>query len=184
MKKSPVAVKATLKKVSTTSAVSENSLVKMFLPYVLPAIVLLIVLGLGYRWYTLRTHRDGKVSPFAETVNVENLSQTEATSLLKGVKDLKTVELSGIGDTVGQARYEVKDGKVRFSVNADLPSLKTGDYQVWVKEVGSEAKKAAFVLVLEKGGYIGSAAVSEASLPFELVVTNGDTQVLSGRINK
>jgi len=183
MKKTTVAAKATSKKVSIISQ-TEKPMAKMFLPYVLPAIVLLIVLGLGYRWYSLRTQRDGQVSPFAETVNVENLTQAEATSLLKGVKDLKTAELTGVGDTTGQARYEIKDGKVRFSVSADLPKPKTGAYQVWVKEIGSEAKKEAFKLELGKGGYIGSAAVSEASLPFELVVTNGETQILSGQINK
>jgi hypothetical protein len=96
------------------------------LPYVFPAIVLLIVIGLGYRWYALRTARDGKVSPFAQTVSVENLSQDDAARILKGVGDLKTAELSGLGAAAGQVRYEIKDGKVRFSVSADLPAPKTG----------------------------------------------------------
>jgi hypothetical protein len=181
MKKSSVAAKVTPSKVSTSV---DNPMMQKLLPYLLPAVVLLIVIGLGYRWYSLRTQRDGKVSPFAESVVVENLTQDDANRILKGVGDLKTAELTGNGDVTGQARYEIKDGKVRFSINADLPTPKQGSYQVWIKEIGSEARKMAFVLEMGKGGYVGSASVPEATLPFELVVTSGDTQVLSGRINK
>jgi hypothetical protein len=66
-------------------------------------------------------------------------------------------------------------------VSALICQLLKQEFQV--KEIGSEAVQA-FMLEMGKGGYIGSASVSEATLPFELVVTNGETQVLSGRINK
>jgi hypothetical protein len=154
---------------------------RKFLPYVFPAVVLMVLLFLAARWYSVRTQRDGQVSPFADAVTVENLSQTDAQRILRGVGDLKTVQLTGEGEVAGQVRYEVKDGKVRFSVMAEVP---TGAYQVWIKEVGSDAKKQAFTLEAGKGGYIGSASVPEATLPFEILVTRGDDTVLSGQITK
>lgn len=180
------AAKLAAKVAPARTAISQTSqpVLQKLLPYVFPAVVLLIVIILAYRWYNVRTQRDGKVSPFAETVSIENLSQDDAKRILRGVGDLKTAKLEGTGENGGEVRYEIKDGKVRFSVMAELATLKTGSYQVWVKEVGSEAKKQAFVLEAGKGGYIGSASVSEATLPFEVVVTTGETVVLTGRVNK
>jgi hypothetical protein len=169
---------------SAGAQTSEGMSMKKFLPYVFPAIVLVILLFLAYRWYTVRTQRDGKVSPFADSVTVENLSQDDAKRILRGVGDLKTVQLTGKGEVSGQVRYEIKDGKVNFSVMAELPNLKTGNYQVWIKEVGSDSKKQAFILEEEKGGYVGSASVAETTLPFMIVVTQGDETVLSGQVNK
>jgi hypothetical protein len=179
MKKTPVKTKST-----QVSRPVEGQVMRRFLPYVLPALVLVIVLFLAYRWYSVRTQRDGKVSPFAESVTVENLSQDDASRILRGVGDLKSAELTGKGEVSGTVRYEIKDGKVNFSVMAEVPAPKTGEYQVWVKEIGSDAKKQAFKLVAGKGGYIGSASVSEATLPFEVVVTRGDETVLSGKVTK
>ncbi|HCC84294.1 MAG TPA: hypothetical protein DEP87_01285 [Candidatus Pacebacteria bacterium] len=168
-----------------TPNVSETpELMQKFLPYVFPAVVFVIVAVLAFRWYSIRTQRDGKVTPFAETVTVENLSQDDANRILKGVGDLKTAELEGSGEVGGQVRYEIKDGKVRFSVMAEVPAPETNAYQVWIKEVGSEAKKLAFILTAGKGGYIGSASVSETTLPFEVVVTLNDQIVLTGRVSK
>lgn len=175
---------AAARSVAPVRTVASQPIMQKLLPYVFPAVVLLIVIILAYRWYNVRTQRDGKVSPFAETVSIENLSQDDAKRILRGVGDLKTAKLSGEGENGGEVRYEIKDGKVRFSVMAELAALKTGTYQVWVKEVGSEAKKQAFVLEAGKGGYIGSASVPEATLPFEVVVTTGETVVLTGRVNK
>ncbi len=164
---------------------------KKLYPYIFPAIALAFLVFLSYRWYSLRTQRDGSMTPFEDGVTVESLSQADAQQILKGVGDLKTVELTGAQTASGQIRYELKDGRVRFSVQAELPKLKTGVYQVWLKEVGTEAKKKAFALEYGKAGYIGTASVAESSLPFEVVVTK-ETQdagamgevVLSGRINK
>jgi hypothetical protein len=158
--------------------------IQTFLPYIFPAIVLVILLFLAYRWYSVRTQRDGKVSPFADSVTIENLSQDDAKRILRGVGDLKTVQLTGQGDVSGQVRYEIKDGKVNFSVMAELPTLETGVYQVWIKEVGSDAKKQAFTLEEGKGGYIGSASVAETTLPFMILVTQGDQTILSGQVSK
>lgn len=165
---------------------------KKLYPYVFPAIALAFLIFLSYRWYSLRTQRDSSMTPFEEGVMVESLSQADAQQILKGVGDLKTVELTGAQTTgAGEIRYEIKDGRVRFSVQAELPKLKTGMYQVWLKEVGTEAKKKAFVLEYGKAGYIGTASVAESSLPFEVVVTKTSQDatemgevVLSGRINK
>jgi len=166
---------------------------KKIYPYIFPAVALAFLLFLSYRWYVVRTQRDSTVTPFDEGVVVENLSQDEANKILKGVGDLKTVELTAEEKTTaaGQIRYEVKDGKIRFSVQADLPKLSTGSYQVWIKEVGTEAKKKAFSLEIGKAGYVGTASLAESALPFEVVVTKetGDISkmgevVLSGRINK
>lgn len=165
---------------------------KKLYPYIFPAIALAFLLFLSYRWYSLRTQRDSSITPFEEGVAVESLSQDDAQQILRGVGDLKTVELTGSQPTAnGEVRYEIKDGRVRFSVQADLPVLKAGIYQVWLKEVGTDAKKKAFTLEYGKAGYIGTASVAESSLPFEVVVTKeaqdasdmGEV-MLSGRINK
>ncbi len=147
---------------------------KQFLPFIFPLIALLIVLFLGFRWYTTNTSRpEGKISEFAEGIKIEDLSDTESQKLQTptGVKDLNTVVLSGSGEAQGQVRYEVKDGKVAFSVSAELPELSSGHYQVWLKAVGGEARRRAFVLEMSKAGYTGSAAISTTTLPFEVVVS-------------
>jgi hypothetical protein len=138
-------------------------------PYIFPAIALVFVIFLVFRWYNLRT-QEGDISPFGEGVEIENLSQEEAERVLKGSGDFKTVGLIG-DDFVGQVRYEVRDSKVRFSVTANLPVLEKGAYQVWLKEVGGDFKSKAFTLDYGKAGYVGSAAINKDSLPFEVIVS-------------
>ena len=72
---------------------------------------------------------------------------------------------------MGRVRYELKDGRVKFSVYASLPELELGQYQVWLREPGSTVSRKAFVLEAGKGGYIGSAAISQEVTPFEVVVS-------------
>ncbi|HYD35048.1 MAG TPA: hypothetical protein VD999_03185 [Vitreimonas sp.] len=164
---------------------------KKYLPFVFPAIALLIVLFLGYRWYSMRTDRTGVVSTFGEGVEIEDLTGSEQDSVLRGAGDYKTVTMTGQGEAAGSIRYEIKDGKVRFSVNADLAELSQGQYQVWLKAVGSDAKRKAFVLENNKAGFMGSAAIDATTLPFEVIVSKevrpDDTieeVVLQGTINK
>jgi hypothetical protein len=166
---------------------------KKYTPFVFPAIALLIVLFLGYRWYSTQAKPIGQISDFGEGVKIEDLSADEATKLNGGAKDLPTVELKGTDEAAGRVRYEIKDGRVSFTVTADVAVLEEGQgfYQVWLKQVGGESKKKAFVLVDSKAGYIGSAAVPADSLPFEVVVskeTTDDEQmevsILSGTIQK
>jgi hypothetical protein len=173
---------------------------KKFLPFVFPLLALCVVLFLGYRWYATKTNRtEGKISDFGEGVKIEELSQAEierlkstpAPSGTPGAKDTKSVDLKGADTAQGQVRYEVKDGRVSFSVIATLPELSTGKYQVWLKQVNGETKKKAFVLELTKSGYMGSAAISADTLPFEVIVTKEtkdddqmEATVLSGTLQK
>lgn len=148
---------------------------KRALPFVFPVAAVLIVLVLAVRWYNLRTDRQGDISEFAQGVEIEDLSPSEAMSVLGGVGDFMTVNLENESgddmDYLGQIRYEIVDGKVRFSVSATLPELESGVYQVWLKDTDSEAIRKAFALELSKGGYQGSAAISEETLPFEVLVS-------------
>lgn len=146
---------------------------KKILPFVFPVAALLIVLFLAFRWYGQRTERSGDISPFGEGVEIEELTEAEREEIMRGTGDFTTVNLSaGEGQTAnGRVRYEVKESKVTFSVNADLPELEVGSYQVWLKSIDADAMQRAFILTVGKGGYFGTAAVSTELLPFEVVVT-------------
>jgi hypothetical protein len=144
---------------------------KKILPYIFPAVAVLLVIFLGYRWYSSQTAKSGEISPFGEGVQIEDLSTNDQTNLIKGVGDYKTVELSGEGEAMGEIRYELKDGKARFSIMAYLPELTEGSYEVWLKKEGSEEVKKAFALEAGKGGFVGSAAIDESLLPVEVIVS-------------
>jgi hypothetical protein len=144
---------------------------KKFYPYVFPAVALLFVLFLLFRWYNLRTQREGLTSLLSDGVKIENLDPSDASNLLKGASDYKTADLAGEGTDMGEVRYEVKDGKMLFTVSAVLPKLDEGYYQVWLKEVAGEGKRKALVLEYLKGGYVGSASINADTLPFEVLVT-------------
>lgn len=174
---------------------------KKFLPFVFPALALVLVLYLGVRWYNSKTARstdDTKVPEFAEGVKIEDLSASQAGKLRQPAKDEKSVKLTGTDSDTnaasasGEIRYDITDGKVNMSVFAEQPELKSGVYQVWFKQVDGNATKKAFILNFTKSGYTGSAAISADTLPFEVVVTKqssaddkvmGST-ILTGVINK
>jgi hypothetical protein len=166
---------------------------KKVLPFVFPVAALLIVLFLAYRWYGQRTERSGNLGPAGEGVEIEELSDAERDQIMRGAGDYETVNLStGEGQTAnGKVRYEVKNDKVNFSINADLEDLEMGTYQVWLKKPDSEEMSKAFVLEVGKGGYMGTGSVSVEELPLEVVVTrelNNDNTpedvVLRGTIEK
>jgi len=144
---------------------------KKLYPYIFPAIALLLVLFLAFRWYNLRTARDGEISPFGEGVEIENLSETELEEVLKGAGDYTTVDLIGNGEATGEVRYEVKEDKVLFSVTAALAEATDSAYQVWLQPVDGNGYKKAFVLDYGKVGYFGSASVSSEALPFNVVIS-------------
>jgi len=149
---------------------------KKYLPYVFPSLAILIVIFLVFRWYSLNTKQTGEISKFAEGVEIENLSQTQAQETLNGAGDYKTEDLKSFDETSsGQLRYEVADGKVKFSVYANLPELKSGEYQVWLRDLNGKTSRKAFVLEDGKGGFMGSAAISSEVLPFEVVVSRENT---------
>lgn len=153
---------------------------KKVYPYILPGIAILLILFLAYRWYTARnTSNANKLAQFAEGSEISNLSESDVQSLRKPLKDLSTVELQSDTDKRGEIRYEIKDDKVNFSVSAELPQPK-GAYQVWLKEVNGERRRKAFTLTSSKGGWMGYAAISTDTLPFEVVVSdevNNDDQI-------
>lgn len=168
---------------------------KRVLPFVFPAAALLIVAFLAFRWYGQRTAQSDIASKLDEGVQIEELSETERSSVMRGAGDYKSVNLESAEPLdqpgVGQVRYEIADGKVKFSVFGTLPELEQGHYQVWLKDVNSEVVKKAFVLEYTKSGYTGSAAISQDVLPFEVLVTREMTDddtpedvVLRGVIEK
>jgi hypothetical protein len=144
---------------------------KKVLPFIFPVAALLLVAFLAFRWYGQRTEKTGEITEFGEGVEIQELSNAELDKVMKGSGDYKTVNLEGSEEAVGTVRYEIADGKVRFSVNADLPALTSGMYQVWLKATDSDAIRKAFTLEDSKSGYMGSAAISEETLPFEVVIT-------------
>ncbi|MBU0576215.1 hypothetical protein KJ707_01145 [Patescibacteria group bacterium] len=145
---------------------------KQLLPFVFPATAIILVVILAVRWYGLRSDQLGKISEFAEGVEIEDLTSIERNTVLNGVKDVQTLDLEGEDETtLGEVRYEFAENKVKFSVTASLPKTDTAQYQVWLKEVGGRAVRKAFTLEMSKGGYTGSAAISDETLPFEVVVS-------------
>jgi hypothetical protein len=162
---------------------------KKFLPFVFPFIALAIVLFLAVRWYNTKTaYNEDRIADFGDSIKIQDLSLTDKNKLGKTAKDVKTIELKG-ENASGEIRYEVRDGKLEFTVNADLPQLEKGIYQVWLKEVNGNGKKKAFVLEDTKGGFSGSAAIDKNVPAFEVVVTREmyndevmETVVLSGMV--
>ena len=169
---------------------------KRLTPYIFPLIVLAIVFFLVYRWYSLRSERNADNSDYGEGIEIENLSDTEADSVLRGVGDFETAPLEKSEETssevtgVGSIRYEIKDGKVRFSVVADLPEPEE-PYHVWIRTADGDNLTNAFDLELGKGGYMGTASVNEDLLPLEVIVSQSgnksevlDSVILKGVVEK
>lgn len=165
---------------------------KKFLPFLFPLIALVIVFVLVFRWYNSQTaNKQGKIPDFAAGTTVEPLTPTDTTRLRKGASDVSTVEMQGSKDVIGEIRYEIKNGKVQFTVIANVPPAKDAHYQVWLQAVNGESKKKAFTLAVDKGGYIGSGSISQDTLPFEVIVSleksdddTMETPVLRGVIQK
>jgi hypothetical protein len=146
---------------------------RRLLPFLFPLIALIVVLALAYRWFTTQTTRPiGTTTPFADQIAIEELN-TNANTTRRPVKDMKSVEMKAAegSEAMGTIRYEIVDGKVYFTVAANLPELEKGKYQVWLKDVHNENRRKAFALTMEKGGYTGSAAISAQILPFEVLVS-------------
>lgn len=145
---------------------------KKLLPFLFPLTSLAIVMFLAFRWYSNRTDR-GNITPFAENVALEELTSEESTLALGGAGDFETIEMvsEGENEETGKVRYEVSEGKVKFSVTANLENSQDENYQVWLKDPNSEAIRRAFTLEYIKGGMSGTAAISSETLPFEIIVS-------------
>jgi hypothetical protein len=169
---------------------------KRVTPYIFPLIVIAIVFFLVYRWYSLRGQQNAENGQYGEGIEIENLTEDDADSILRGTGNLQTAPLTqDEGSTAqvpgaGAIRYEIQDGRVRFSISADLPDPIT-PYTVWIRTVGSDNLTQAFTLFMGKGGYMGTAALSEELLPLEVIVSQAtnksevlDQVILRGTINK
>ncbi len=149
---------------------------KKYTPYIFPLIVIVIVFFLVYRWYSLRTQRSPMPSESANGLQIEELSQDQINTVLRGSQDVNTSKLEpAVSEGKppqgrGSIRYVIADGKVHFSVAADLPASETA-YRVWVRTPNANDVTQAFMLEVGKGGYMGSASIPESKLPVEIIVT-------------
>lgn len=141
-----------------------------------------------------------------EGISIENLSEDELKNAISGVGDYKTVQLDEVtpetpaadeesaGDEMmvpaltGVVRYEIENDRVKLSVIAQAGDP-SASYYVWLQPNGSDTPKRAFMLEMNKGGLVGSGALSVDQLPLEVLVTRGDTLadnmqnvVLKGRV--
>lgn len=141
---------------------------KQLLPFVFPTAAIVLVAILAVRWYRLRSERMGQISEFAEGVEIEDLTDNG----MMMVNDYDNVAMTSQDETAeGQIRYELADGRVRFSVTAYLPEEDGVTYQVWLQDLEGTSIRRAFTLEMLKGGYTGSAAISDETLPFEVLVS-------------
>lgn len=141
---------------------------KKIYPYIFPAVALLFVLFLLFRWYSLRTQRESMTSLLNESVVIQELSSADAMMV---VGDFDTVTMEGEDPThLGEIRYEVVDGELLFTVSASLPTLDSGNYQVWLRQENN-VQRRAFMLEYAKGGFIGSASIDASTLPLEVLVS-------------
>lgn len=153
---------------------------KKYTPYIFPLVVVIIVFFLVYRWYSVKTDRDTQQADLGEGIQIENLTPEQLRNMSQGSKDLETATMEpGTPDAeapgIGTIRYEVVDGKVNFSVLANLPESET-PYTVWVRSKDGTDLTQAFTLEMGKGGYMGTAAVSEDRLPLEVIVSQASTK--------
>ena len=146
-------------------------------PYIFPLVVIIIVFFLVYRWYGMSTNRPTTADQYGEGIQIEDLSTEQASSLLRGSADLETAPLTSPETTepntttgTGSIRYEVVEGKVNFSVIAELPEIKR-NYEVWIRTVGGDNLTNAATMVSGKGGYTATISVSDEQLPLEVLVS-------------
>jgi len=184
---------------------------KKILPFIFPSVALLIVLFLLFRWYVMNTQRRGQINSNDLKTQVEELlpgstfstptpgaSGSTRPSFKPAAPDLKTVTLEPIASSSavvespqGSVRYSIQGQQLNFSVFADLPTLTTGQYQVWVQPSNEAQPAKAFVLSTEKGGYTGSSSLSVTQLPAEVIVSYEHTNtgkvgqtILKGQLEK
>lgn len=151
---------------------------KQLIPYVFPLIALAIVVVLILRWYYFNTNPTGSIPNFGEQVQVKELSPEEET-VMRGAKDYKSAPLNPTkqpNETTnfpgsGEVRYTNKEGRVSFTVFADLPTPEDGEYQVWLRDSSGTVVKPIFSLTMSKGGYMGSTSIASEVLPVEILVS-------------
>lgn len=156
---------------------------KKFLPFVLPALVIIMIVYLGYQWYQKRVQDRIPVPEVTAGTEIENLSASELAlleNMQKGVGNYETIKMTGSG--IGEIRYEIRDGKALFSVNANLPTDNNETYTLYIKEASAADFTPSKQLEESKGGLFVSVAVAIDKLPVAVEVRQGSTVVLSGEI--
>jgi hypothetical protein len=134
---------------------------KKYLPFVFPALALVIVVLLALRWYSMRTNDNVNKPNASEGVKIEELSADQLDTLKKTpVADMPTVKLSGPDGAVGEVRYQLLENTVAMTVTAMLPELAPGKgiYQLWIKPQSSATYTKIGTLELGKAGYMADAA--------------------------
>lgn len=150
------------------------------LPYVFPLIAVIFVGIMFARWYQARTAATptGLLDPeFA----VESLSAEEQNSIIKGATDYDMVTMQGDENAMGEVRYQIADGKLSFTVTANLPESEE-DYAVWLADEAKQTRKRVFNLSYSKAGYVGSAMVSAEVLPVQVVVSKASDLMLQDTV--
>ena len=149
---------------------------KKYTSYILPAVIILFAFSLIFRWFRGRQLADQSLSEYGEGIKIEDLTETELSDVLKGGGDFEELELeqspeTSVEQSSGMIRYEIKDDKVKLSVMSSLPKPESSLYQVWLRTLDDSTLQRIFILEENKGGYMGTAAVSAELLPFEIIVS-------------
>ncbi len=160
---------------------------KKYLPFILPALAVAIVVFFAVRWYQQKTAASLPAPEISAGAEIEELSVAELESLEKmsrGVGNYESLDLSvtdNQSQAQGEVRFEKKENKVYFTISANLPDIKTG-YRLWLKPNDSPEFYSSKVLTYGKGGWIVVTAVSQDKLPLSLEVRDGNSVVLRGEL--
>ncbi len=147
---------------------------KKYTPYLLVFLVVFILGILFFRWRAANRPTP-QITP--EGISVENLTEDEAQSLIKGTQDYQEVsfEPSSSEPAMGSVRYFIKDGQLKFSAITQLSSKNDLDYVLWVRSLNSGDFKQVARLKLVKGGMIGSGSLSIQALPIEVIISTAQS---------
>lgn len=174
-------------KSATISSSKKNeageSRLKSFLPYLFPILSLALVVFMFFRWYNSRATETPEDFLNSESFQVEDLAPSEAEEIMQGITDFKSVALEGEGQASGEIRYQEVDGKLNFTVTANLEESQE-NYAVWLKSPDSDSKRRVFDLTMTKAGYLGSASVQAEVLPVEVIISKASDLLLQDVVLK
>ncbi len=157
---------------------------KKYLPFVLPAFAVILVLFFAIRWYQEKTAASLPTPEVSAGAEIEELSANELASLEKmsqGLGNYQTVALSGATGQ-GEVRFEKKDGKVYFTATVNLPELTNDNYRLWLKTAQSQIFVASKAFSFNKAGFVAATVVGADKLPLNLEVRLGEKVVLTGEL--
>lgn len=146
------------------------------LPYLFPLIAIIFVVIMFARWYKGKTAEKPVSLLDSQQLQVESLPANVQNDIIKGASDYKMLSMQG-ATGAGELRYQIKDGKLTFTVTANLPESKE-DYAVWLMDASGSSKRRVFNLEFGKAGYVGSAVVSADVLPVKVLVVKASDLML------